>query len=901
MNLPSRNNLLTLLSILALTALTGCGKAPNANPEQRIARAEQYLDHSQLGEAVIELKNALQQAPDNARARWLLGRTYLRLHDGGGAEKELRRALDLGVTAESVHPLLARALSMQGRYEGILRLDTRQRLSPAVRARLLAIQGEALVALGRPDEAARKLKRAQELAPESPEVLTAQGRLAGARGDLDAARRMVERALKKDPNLAPAWALLATVERRSGHLQAAEQALGKALTADPWAMKDRLRRARLRIALGRNAEAEEDLRWLRKHLPGQADVEYTSGLLAFQEKHYEKALNHFENTLKQVQGYHPALFFAGAIRLFQNHLESANDYLQRFLSYRPDYLPARRMLAYIALRHGDYTQAERLIRPVVDKTPEDLFAVNLLADSLMRRKQTAEGITYLRQAVNLHPESGPAHLNLGLGLLFSGDEDAAIRQLKKARKLDPKLAAATQAEIEARLKKGDLDGALAAARAYRDAHPDQTAPLLLLARVQTARKASAEAARALRAVLRLAPGNPQANNGLADMALADGDLDQAEKRYRDTLSHHPDDYDTLMRLAAVQRRRNDAQGLRDALERALKVRPRAAEPLLRLARLDLAEGKPQQAFGRLSGARERLGDSAAFLTLIGEAELALGEYTQAKLDLQKVVRLLPDHAPAHFRLAKAYLGLRQKEGYWRELQRTLKLDPGHWRARLAVVDQLLGEARLDAAAKELEILRKQIPDRPGFLLRAGVLADLRHEPAKALAAYRQAFAKQPGSLNLLRLAKAEWRQGKRDQALGRLEAWVKQSPKDRLILSELANRYLELGRKDEAITIFRKELEIAPKDAMAHNNLAWLLRASDPKAALRHAEKAVELAPNSPDLLDTLAMVLFEQGDDTRALRMIERALKQRPGDATLMQHKARIQGGGDSQRKEDR
>ncbi len=51
-----------------------------------------------------QLKNALQQEPNNREARFLIGVSYNETGDILSAEKELNRAIDLGMDTNKVYP-----------------------------------------------------------------------------------------------------------------------------------------------------------------------------------------------------------------------------------------------------------------------------------------------------------------------------------------------------------------------------------------------------------------------------------------------------------------------------------------------------------------------------------------------------------------------------------------------------------------------------------------------------------------------------------------------------------------------------------------------------------------------------------------------------------------------------
>ena len=112
----------TLLRILLgiLLGLGGRLVVAASGVETYVEEARSYLDQGKVKEAVIQLKNALQQDPKHRQARFLLGQAYLRSGDGASAEKELQQARELGLARQEWLVPLARAYLLQGQYERLL-------------------------------------------------------------------------------------------------------------------------------------------------------------------------------------------------------------------------------------------------------------------------------------------------------------------------------------------------------------------------------------------------------------------------------------------------------------------------------------------------------------------------------------------------------------------------------------------------------------------------------------------------------------------------------------------------------------------------------------------------------------------------------------------------------------
>jgi len=99
----------------------------------------------------------------------------------------------------------------------------------------------------------------------------------------------------------------------------------------------------------------------------------------------------------------------------------------------------------------------------------------------------------------------------------------------------------------------------------------------------------------------------------------------------------------------------------------------------------------------------------------------------------------------------------------------------------------------------------------------------------------------------------------------------------------------------DAINNYQQALRLAPDLAEAHNNLAWLYatcddqKYRDPKAALDHAQRAVELTQwKEGESIDTLAEAHFVNGDYRQAVEIQKKALALEPDNKELQDHMAR-------------
>lgn len=182
---------------LIIGSITACNKAPTT--EILLSEAKQYQQKGDNNAAVIQLKNVLQKNPDDVEARYILGTVYNEKGDANSAEKEIRKALSLGMSPAKALPDLSKALLMQGQFQKVLD-ETLQVQGVKADAAVLTLQGNAYLALGKGAEAKEAFELALKNKPDFPEALIGLAKYSIATRDMEAAGRFSEQAVSKKSN-----------------------------------------------------------------------------------------------------------------------------------------------------------------------------------------------------------------------------------------------------------------------------------------------------------------------------------------------------------------------------------------------------------------------------------------------------------------------------------------------------------------------------------------------------------------------------------------------------------------------------------------------------------------------------------------------------------------------------
>jgi len=106
----------------------------------------------------------------------------------------------------------------------------------------------------------------------------------------------------------------------------------------------------------------------------------------------------------------------------------------------------------------------------------------------------------------------------------------------------------------------------------------------------------------------------------------------------------------------------------------------------------------------------------------------------------------------------------------------------------------------------------------------------------------------------------------------------------------LGDRAVATNDLTAAASHYQRALGIQPDNAVTLNNMAWVAGKLGRKDALSLIEKANQVAPNTPAILDTWAMLLAAEKNYTKALETQKRALQLQPDTALFKFNLAQIQ-----------
>ena len=116
----------------------------------------------------------------------------------------------------------------------------------------------------------------------------------------------------------------------------------------------------------------------------------------------------------------------------------------------------------------------------------------------------------------------------------------------------------------------------------------------------------------------------------------------------------------------------------------------------------------------------------------------------------------------------------------------------------------------------------------------------------------------------------------------------RESPNLRFVLGNL---YYQQGKFNSAIDAFQQTIEMDSLHAGALNNLAWIYTRLNIRLdeALSLSKRSLDLDPDNPSYLDTMAEIYFLKKEYYRALTYMRKAVEQNPRDIEYYRRRLEI------------
>jgi tetratricopeptide (TPR) repeat protein len=804
--------------------------------------------------ATAKAKAAALQAAAATAGRAVGSQDLIAIAEQLESATEFKRAGEVYLEALSMEPGNSAALQGAARwytrtaaFEDALRTWDALLQQESDRAQALAGRAQALMALGRPQEACLSAKSAAERDPLLAEARMQWGRALLALGRVDDAVAALKAAVERAPSCRACWRELALGFERAGQWEMAARAWQGFLGANPQELRSEVedvrnrrlpgvaRRLRVQTLAAQGGVARDEWLGLAREMLSEGDVGAAQSCIA-NITPQDTRLNMQWAVELQRGGWHEAAAASAAQALT---LDSA---LADAWALRADCL----------LRFGQTAIAARA-RGAEASSPEPVLSEAATCfERLAAMRKPHPGVWESAAVAWLlarEPERAQAAASQARRLAYGADplerpaNEQARAEAEVALREGAKLAQAGQVQeaVEAYAQAARLDPA------RLDALLEQGVGLTTLARLD-------EALGCFEAAVRLSPGTALAHDYRGVCLARAGRLEEALGAFSNALALEPASGTVLKHQGSTLANLQRWEEAFEALTLALRFSPELLDCMLLMADVRERQGRAEEALLIL---REFLSKAPAQMA----RHRAAAEERCRRLSSPRIAPAASDLAPPSMRApAAAPASLRVPPRQEAQAPASSR-NPG---ARTAEDSADLGHAMLSRG--EVDIAMQSFD------------AALAISPRSAVAWRNRGVA-------CLKL-------GRFEQAVSDLQKASELDPMQVDIWNELSAALRQSGNPQRALAVLNTALSLDQNCAATWSNRARALSALERHdEALHSALRAAKLDPNLPVAAANVGRALADLGRLDESLEAWQRARKLAPDDALTMAGLAALLG----------
>lgn len=696
------------LSFFIVALLLGCAKSAEEKLAAHKAKAAVYQEQGKIDEAVIELRNAVQLAPEDVDSLFELATLQLAKGSPEDAFQRLRKVVEVDPTHVEAQLQLGRIYLLGNSAE-----EARARAEAVIahapeRPDGYLLLGQALVKLGEVDEGLGAVDRGIALAPGEVNHQMIKAALLLSGGRANDARATLEAVLKDYPSHKGALFLMvrvAEVEGEAAGVQAAVERLVAGVPKDPeawmiagtfWASQRAPAKAIAAYRKAAELDPERPTAWekigetalkakdrapveeaasvlLGKDSRSSAGI-YFSAALLLMDRRYAEAEVLLQDLVRDRPNSAEAWHALGAAHYGQGNLQLARADLQKAVDLAPQLVEARVLLARVHLDSRNFELALAALEPLSKREEVPADAVFVRGMALLGQRKPSEARQNFERLLAVVPNHVRAQEQIGLCYMAEGKPDEALKAFEKALELDPTYLPAVARSVEVLAGRKRFDQATALVRDHMAKTRETAAARHLLAGLYAVQGDRTQARAELERAVELDPGAAESYILLARLhegpAASEAALADVEK----ALAARPNYLQGWMLKGMLHDHRGEFEQANAAYRKVLELDERHVTALNNLAwnlskkggNLDEALKFAERAVG-LAPTQPAVNDTLGFI-YVGK-----GVYRKALQHLDIAAAALPDSPEVQYHLALAYAGLDDKPKAVEALEKALRL------------------------------------------------------------------------------------------------------------------------------------------------------------------------------------------------------------------------------------
>lgn len=867
-----------IVTTICLMGVVACGDKNTSS--EYIASAKQLAASNQNKAAILELKNAVRLEPNNAEARALLGSAYLKTGDVLFAESEFDKALAKGLAPREIIHDLSRAYLLLAKEDELKALLTVNGLNEQEQVVVNTYIGLMYIQKNELENAEPFIMQATELSEDN--LYSKLGMLWLESSDSSAdALAAVEELLEIDNTLSEGILLKGHLLRAKGDVVKAASVYDDYLNLHPLANHVKLFKASALVEAEQFKKAEPDIDYLLKIAPNHPILNELKAITRFYDNDFESAEGFARKSI-QIDTERPLATLIGGISAFKlDNIEQSYRYLITLDKKLKHGHIGQKLLAITRLKLGYLNDIADGYSADTEITDFDLKMLTATSKSIAKEGKIDEAQRLLLNIDSSKINNIDKLTKLGLLKLSLTDIDG-LKYLEKAVALNSENIESKIILVVSLISKNKLDEAEKLLITWLQNYPNEPNFKIALAEVDIKRKQYDLAESKLKAVAEQYPQNISSRFRLSQLSMEQGNNIEALRLLKQVFNLNNKHSGTLGGLITLSR------------DKELKIQDfllskwtenKTVETSIALAQSYAAIDDHAKSIEIL----EMVGDknSSRHFILIGDIYLDAQNVVEAEKAYGMAVTINNAEIQA---ITKYALSLEMQKKYQKALdviQKGLSDVNSNPVLELLEVNYLLFTNQTQLAENKFNSYNIKESNQPVVYTRLGGQIALAQQKFNVAIIYLEELVKLENKKdNVLMLAMAYAGNSNLNGTISTLTTFLEKE--DNIdVRANLAQVYMSTNlalAKEQYLVIVKQ----APNNFLIHNNLAYAaINTGDIKIAIKHADKAFELAPENPQVIDTLGFISFIQKDYSKAFGYYEQANAIAPDDIGIIKHMA--------------